>query len=160
MILGAGTDCRRCCIQTACPSSLQMTLELPPAPSCRQKPVPLGHSGEEEETGVHVSALCSAYPQAAVLPEVSSPVSHTGRGVRAAVITGGHGTLLFGDFTRSVTTKILFLNKPTLRCERGQDTFQRHLEYSKQRTKAAAPRAEMPGVSQRGAAYKLPALSL
>lgn len=88
MILGAGTDYRRCCIQTACPSSLQMTLELPSAPSCRQKPVPLGHSGEEEETGVHVSALCSAYPQAAVLPEISSPVSHTGRGVRAAVRAG------------------------------------------------------------------------
>lgn len=36
-----------------------MTLGLPPAPSCRQKPVPSGHSGEEEERGcmwVHCAA--------------------------------------------------------------------------------------------------------
>lgn len=96
MILAAGTDYRRCCIQTACPSSLLMTLGLAPAPSCRQKPVPLGHSGEEEETGVRVSALSSLYPW--VLPDVPTPA------VRA-----GMGFLFLPGFTGSFKTRIFFL---------------------------------------------------
>lgn len=57
MILAAGTDYFIRCIQTACPSSLQMTLGLPPTPSCRERSVPLDDRSEEEEEGARECAV-------------------------------------------------------------------------------------------------------
>lgn len=50
-ILAAGTDYFICGVQTACPSSLQMTLGLRATPSCRERSVPLDDRSEEEEEG-------------------------------------------------------------------------------------------------------------
>lgn len=98
IILASGTDYLMRYIQTAYPIFSQMTLGFPPAPSCREKSVPLGHRGEEEE--VHVSALCSISPQAEVLPEVHSSCE-------------GLNIWFFDDFTRSFITDMFFLKQTT-----------------------------------------------
>lgn len=112
MILAAGTDYLTRCVQTACPSSLQMALGIPSAPSCREESVPLGHCGEEEEEEEKCMRVhCGVSP-----PTLKS--------FQMSVLLLREGVLRSLAISLDLSPQVHFsLNKQKLSCVRGQRTL-------------------------------------